>query len=450
MTQTAAKTSPQGQHIAIIGGGASGVLMAAHLLRESPPDTRITIIEGRHMLGCGIAYSTHDPDHLLNTRVQNMSAFPDTPQHFHDWLKTRPEGQGINLSSFVSRTTYGAYMADLLAPWQSSPVLNCLRDTCIGLQENADGVVLTLSDGSTLNADRAILATGHVEAPPDPSGVLSGPWQKLDAVDKQATVAIIGSGLSMIDQVLSLLKSGHSGKIIAVSRRGQLPRPHTQSKPMPIPAEEVPLGAPVSILLHWARAQARKATFQGGSWQDGMDAIRPHVRSIWRAWPKEERQRFLRHAATWWDVHRHRIPPASEMRIREAIAKKQLLIKQASFLGAEALPSGLRLLKLRPRGSRLAETVEVARVIDCRGIMRDPEANASPLIAGLLQSGQARLDGLRIGLDVTADCALIDRDNHSSQRIMAIGPASRSAFWEITAIPDIREQTAKLAHRLNH
>ena len=56
--QDAGARPPRGPHVLIIGGGASGVMMAAHLL--SRPDTgfRVTIVEGRHMLGCGVAYST--------------------------------------------------------------------------------------------------------------------------------------------------------------------------------------------------------------------------------------------------------------------------------------------------------------------------------------------------------------------------------------------------------
>ena len=58
------------------------------------------------------------------------------------------------------------------------------------------------------------------------------------------------------------------------------------------------------------------------------------------------------------------------------------------------------------------------------------------------------MDVLRVGLEVTGDCHLIDRDGHPSDRILAIGPVSRAAFWEITAIPDIRVQVAAVAARI--
>jgi uncharacterized NAD(P)/FAD-binding protein YdhS len=55
---------------------------------------------------------------------------------------------------------------------------------------------------------------------------------------------------------------------------------------------------------------------------------------------------------------------------------------------------------------------------------------------------------LHIGLDVGPDGALIDRDGAPSDRLFAVGPLTRSAFWEIIAIPDIRSQCAELAARL--
>ena len=66
--------------IAIIGGGASGALMALHLARALPlGGAEITVIEPAEEVGRGLAYSTDDPEHLLNVRVANMSAFADQP-----------------------------------------------------------------------------------------------------------------------------------------------------------------------------------------------------------------------------------------------------------------------------------------------------------------------------------------------------------------------------------
>ena len=448
LTQTSTKRRT---HVIIVGGGASGVLMAAHLL-SCPTDTfGVTIIEGRNMLGCGVAYSTTDPDHLLNTRIHNMSAYPDDPHHFHDWLVKKTDSVGISDQSFVSRATYGAYMASLLAPWSgivANPLLRYVRQTCLRVQETARGVVAYLDDGRALTGDMIVLATGHAQADPDKSGVISGPWEPVAEVDPDSRIVIVGSGLSMVDQVLSILKSGHRGEILAISRRGQLPRAHEMTKPIKLGLGDIPFGAPISAYMVWVRDLAQRATRDGGTWRDAVDGIRPHIRSIWRGLPPVEKARFLRHAATWWDVHRHRIPPASDSAIKAALGTGQLILRRAAFLGAEMSESDGRMVDILPFGVDQPVRLSASRIIDCRGIRRDPERNATPLVKDLLTSGQARVDGLRISLDVTAKCQLISKAGKPSHRVYAIGPASRAAFWEITAISDIREQVAALSAEL--
>ena len=68
--------------IVIVGGGASGVILAAHLLRSTKPGLRVTLIERRPALGQGLAYSTTQPDHLLNVSAMGMSALAYDPEHF--------------------------------------------------------------------------------------------------------------------------------------------------------------------------------------------------------------------------------------------------------------------------------------------------------------------------------------------------------------------------------
>ena len=65
------------RHVIIVGGGASGVLLACHLLRSFSDNIKVTLIERNPAIGRGIAYGTADPAHLLNVRVANMSAFGD-------------------------------------------------------------------------------------------------------------------------------------------------------------------------------------------------------------------------------------------------------------------------------------------------------------------------------------------------------------------------------------
>src|ERR1700679_3174184 len=94
------------QRIVIVGGGASGALMAAHLLRGRPPNLSVTIVEARAELGRGLAYSTGNPTHPLNVPAANMSAFADEPDHFTRWLSRQADAPAATEGPefrFVSR-----------------------------------------------------------------------------------------------------------------------------------------------------------------------------------------------------------------------------------------------------------------------------------------------------------------------------------------------------------
>jgi uncharacterized NAD(P)/FAD-binding protein YdhS len=70
------------------------------------------------------------------------------------------------------------------------------------------------------------------------------------------------------------------------------------------------------------------------------------------------------------------------------------------------------------------------------------------LIRRLLADGLVRPDELRLGLDVTAQCALRNARGAISRRLYAVGPPTKAAFWEMTAVPDIRRQCENLASHL--
>jgi uncharacterized NAD(P)/FAD-binding protein YdhS len=182
----------------------------------------------------------------------------------------------------------------------------------------------------------------------------------------------------------------------------------------------VPIGRPVSATMQWLRRFAAGTS----DWRSAVDALRPHTQAIWRAWTVAERRRFMRHARRHWDIHRHRIAPD----ISESLA-------------IELATGALRITRFRQAPS-------AGYIFDCRGYSPDWEAIADPLVASLIDNRTVRPDALRIGLDVTEECALVSRDGRASGRLFAAGPLTRSTFWEIEAIPDIRTQCEELALRL--
>jgi len=87
--------------IAIIGGGFSGTMTAVNLARVGTWPLRVCLINSGHPTGRGVAYGTRRAEHLLNVAARNMSAFPDHPNHFLDWLARAP-------STAICRTSFSA------------------------------------------------------------------------------------------------------------------------------------------------------------------------------------------------------------------------------------------------------------------------------------------------------------------------------------------------------
>jgi uncharacterized NAD(P)/FAD-binding protein YdhS len=438
--------------IAIVGGGATGALAALHLARALPDcQTEIIIIEPAQTVGRGLAYATDDPRHLLNVRVANMSAFADQPDHLLEWL--RREGPVHGLASptpfcFIPRGTYGAYIADLAQQSLASGAVRHVRDRCLDLTEDADAVTLRLSSGEAVRAEWVVLATGN-----DAKPVLSGipavqPWTEatLTGLPSDAPVLIVGSGLTMVDMVLSLDRRGHLGKITALSSHGLLSLPHRPVKPFPIAAGKVPFGAELSALTAWLCGLARATTSQGGDWRAAIDALRPHTQGLWRSMSLVQRRRFLRHARAYWDVHRHRMAPEVEKQIARLRAAGRLEIVAGRIVRARQVETGIDAEIARRGGGR--EIRKFARLIDCTGLADDPRRSENPLIRNLLARGAARADPLGIGLHVDEDYALIDAASQRSRRVRAVGPLARAAFWECIAIPDIRVQCRDLTERI--
>lgn len=447
------------RRIVIVGGGASGVLLAVHLLRHRPDGLIVTVVEKRPELGAGIAYATRHPDHLLNVRASNMSAFPDDPGHFSRWLAAR--ALDIGPDGFAPRRLYGDYLADLTAPLFLEGQLRRVRGEAVALRADAAGLEVLCRGGERgdgergravpVRGDAVVVATGNEgpSLPPEPwrhAGWDGEPERS--PIPRDAPVVIVGTGLTMVDRVLWLLHDGHTGPITAVSRHGLVPQAHRAAPPVTPPdAGEVPFGEPVARLAGWLRARAAAAEGAGPGWRTAVDGLRPHTQALWERLPEVERRRFLRHLRPFWDVHRHRISPAAAAQLGAAERRGQLRVLAGRVAGFGPHPGGVAVSVLR-RGTGREQVLDAAAVFECRGRAADVSRSESPFLRSLLGDGWARPDALGLGLDVTEGCALVDADGRASDRLHATGPITAGTFWEIVAIPDIRAQAARLAGSL--
>jgi uncharacterized NAD(P)/FAD-binding protein YdhS len=449
--------------IAIVGAGFSGTLLSLHLLRHCPPSTRLVMIERNSQFGRGLAYSTGNPNHFLNVPAGRMSAFHDKPNDFVDWLSKLPATEAgeaaFNAASFVPRRLFGAYIRALLndeIKRSRRDRLELVRGDVLTIDRTTQPMVLGLDRGRSVSADLAVLAIGNF--PPEPMPVADSsfydsrfyradPWSAdaLTELDPAHPVLLIGTGLTMVDAVISLLDQGHTGPIHVVSRRGLLPRRHAGG-PL-APSEHEPFPTSVTALLQFLRKEAVRAAAHGSGWQAIVDEMRPFTVDVWQAMPLEDRRRFLRHARPWWDVHRHRMAGPVADRIDAARESGQLRIMAGRIRGYTLHQADVDVL-IRPKRSDAVTAINVARVVNCSGPGADYDRIQDPLIRNLLSEGSVRPDALRLGLDVTGNCALLSQNGSVSRRLFAVGPVTKGAFWEMTAVPDIRRQCEKLAEHL--
>lgn len=434
--------------IIIVGGGASGVLLAAHLLRDPAMDLRVTLVEKRDETGRGIAYSARQQEHVLNVAAPNMSAYADDPEHFWRWLKDHGLVSEAERYVFVPRKHYGAYLSDVTSGLVGDGRLQIVQATVTRLSATGSGVEATLDNGSSIVGHAAVLAVGHEEQPARSKGITVrlGSWADTP-IDPDAPVMILGSGLSMVDAWLTLAQSEHRGPITVVSRHGLLPEGHQQVEKFPLDAADVPFGTGLLYFFEWFLETVEEARRAGYDWRSVVDALRPFNQRIWQAWSIGARKRFLEHVRPIWNIHRHRLPPDLYERLRKAVASGQVTLIAGKFLDVRRDGPDV-VATIRRKGIANSEEIHVARVYDCGGVSVDVGQSSNPVVRQLIADGTARPDRLHIGLDVTEACEVISADGVAAERLFAIGPLTRGTFFEIEAIPDIRVQCAELAERL--
>ena len=320
--------APTPTTIAIVGGGFSGTLVATHLLKTATQPLTIKLIERQEQIGRGIAYSTATTCHLLNVSAGNMSAFPKDGGHFLRWLYHNYRELApflpleISASTFIPRKVYGLYIQSILEEAQATATADVKLERTIAEvvavekspppEPNSPEIKLSLSNHQTITANKVVLALGNSPTAPPPAQPLDytrNAWSAdaLANLDRDASILLIGTGLTMVDMALSLQERQHRGKIYAISRRGLSPQRHQATKPYG--AFLTPDTAPKTALGLWRRlrSEIKTAAALDYNWRSIVDSLRPITQRLWQQLPQKEQQRFLRHATPYWDVHRHRI-----------------------------------------------------------------------------------------------------------------------------------------------
>ncbi|AZF16702.1 FAD/NAD(P)-binding protein [Pseudomonas sp. R3-18-08] len=452
--------------VLIVGGGLSGTMLAVQLLRL-PGRRRILVIEPRAELGRGEAYSAVELGHTLNGNAARMSVDPDNADDLTQWLTAYIDAGGwpqaaqqpVPISElFPPRGIFGLYAQQRLAEAKalSASTVEHVRAEVVDLQVEAAGTLVSLDNGERLRGTFAVLATGMFPAARTPQTESSGlnaaaldPWDvsAMTRLDPHATVLIIGSGLTMVDAVVSLEQAGHRGPIKVFSRHGLLP--HVRRQP---PSWDDFLGADPALrsplqLLREVRRQCRIALDRDIDWQAPLDTVRVHIARLWSQASDREKRQFVRHVRPWWESHHHRSPPLSAQLVERLHAEGRLQIHAASFKGLVPSASGVA-IRLRHRGEQALTQVHGAALINSSGIEYDWRRVARPLPQQLLKRGLIRPGPLALGIAADASGAVLDAQGQVSGRLFAMGPPLRGMWWESTAVTDVAIQAKALAARL--
>ena len=444
--------------IAIVGGGASGTLAAMYLLREAESrrmPLRVALIDrhGRH--GLGQAYSTTHPAHLLNSPAAAMSAVAGDPGHLARWAATA----GLPQDGFLPRKAYGRYLTESLAAAERSawPAARVRRITAevVAIRRCSNGRALRLhlaADGR-IDAEAAVLATGNLPpvAPcPVPEGrFVADPWEPgaLDAAADGSPVAVLGTGLSMLDVAIALTDAHPGTAVHAISRHALLPREHCWPRPAAtVNAMPAIRGAGGALRLAGLIRDVRVGVAAyPGHWQDVVDTVRLQIPRLWAQLPEADQRLFLAHVARYWEVHRHRVPPETARRAAALTAAGRLSVHRGRVVAAIRQPDVIT-VRIDHGGS--ATELAVGWLINCTGFAADITATAHPLLRHLLDTGLARPDPLRLGLDTDPRGALRDAGGRPAGDLFTLGPLLRGSRYETTAVPEIRDQAAALARHL--
>lgn len=448
-------TSRSRLKIAIIGGGFTGTSLALEIFRHYTQPVDVYLFEKSGVFSQGEAYRTPFPFHLLNVRAKEMSAFEEDPDHFSNWLTASSLAQTHLDSSFpvheqfAPRFLYHHYLQSLLQQTQShtASVRIWLKPIeVMNVKSEGTGLTLLLGDQTTLQVDKAVLALGNGH-PGAFSFPIEADIKRVDdaweyraplEISRHDPVLILGTGLSMVDTVLTLHHQQHQGKIYALSRHGLLPLPHLRETSSFLPLEYSFAG--LREIVRRVRQAGQHLAAMDLDWRSVFQTLRKQINDYWMQSDISSKKQFLRHVLPYWNIHRHRLPAHISELLNRLMQQQQLEILSGRVLQVKDQTAFLRL-----RHESRMTTLPARWLINCMGPSLSQEHQRPPLLNVLMKQGMIMLNELKLGLAASIQGQIINAAGQVSSQLYVAGPLMKGVYWECTAVPDIRKNTNSLA-----
>ena len=454
--------------IVIIGGGFTGTMTLANFLRlgaTAKNPLHLVMVDRQAAFGEGVAYRTNDAQHLLNVPAGRMSAWPDRPDDFLAFARTRDAS--FQPGDFVPRKLYGHYIRETLfdAARQCGDHISVelIRDEAARLVPRAQGRwQITTAAGKSLDAELLVVALGH-RPPDDPlAGQWTGPRHRfvcdpwaalvLNQISPGEPVLLLGTGLTAVDAILTLNRHERTAPIIAVSRRGLMPLAHIAP---PAPAADIsdltarwldPAGKLTALgLVRDLRIKIAAAKNVGLDWRQVIDGLRPSIAQLWQRLDRPERKKFLRRLRSFWEVHRHRMAPNIAETIAALRHKGALEIMAGALQCAVADKNGIDVtIATRSEGGS-KKTIRVSWVINCSGPGVHNRHTTHAVLRPLLEQGIICEDELHLGLLTDPVGRALDKKGRPLPTLLVAGTLRKSTLWESTAVPELRQQAQSAA-----
>ncbi len=457
------KTAPV---IVIIGGGFCGTMTLIQLLRQTRNPLHIILVNKNYPLAKGIAYSTEDENHLLNVAAGKMSAFPEDPDHFLNWVKNQKSLKRFVKDelylAYLPRYIYGNYIQDILdESLKKKPSFveyTVLNDGAKDVVQTINKYKIVLHANNAITVDKVILATGNSLPSQLPikddrfytsQNYFGNPWHKsaTESTRPDETVFIIGTGLTMLDTALSIARNGFRGKIIALSRNGLLPLHHKRRKPYLQILDDLKPPYRLQQLYEIYFNHIVQAEAQGNPAEALMDAIRPRIQEIWMGLSIPEKIQFMTHIKHFWNVTRHRAAKEVHDAISILREKNILDVMAGRLISMTETGNDIEVI-FREKKTLKNRIIKVNRIINCTGPETDITKVNDPFIKNLLKRGFIVPDELKLGVNALPDGTIIHKDNSLSSFLFTIGTNLKGILWESTAVPELRLQAQQLASEL--
>lgn len=455
--------------IGIIGGGFTGTMTAVQLIYKSTAPCEIILINERETLNKGIAYNPYSDKHLLNVIAGKMSAYPDRPDHFLDWVMQKENFQNkdktLISNSFLPRQIYGEYLCDIWEEAKKSAKSKQIQITVIDsfvvdLDVSEGAVFLWLDNNQKLNIDECVIATGnHIPrntriknmAFYNSPNYFQNPW-KIESVKnakENLPVLIVGNGLTMVDTVLGLLDQGFKGEIYSISPNGFniLPHRHNGLKYSKL-AEELRADMTINELVNLVNKHIKTVREYGVSAEPIIDSLRPHTQKIWQSFSDKDKELFMSRLRHLWGVARHRIPLHSHDKIQQLRIDGKLHINSGKIIDIIESNESITVQCFDKKENVLKE-INVSRIINCTGPETDLINLDKSFLKNCLLKGILTQDKLKLGINAdTESFQIINSNGKPHTNLYTIGSNLKGELWESTAVNELRGQAEKLAERL--